>query len=233
MLRLLILWLGAAGLAAAQGASSGFTVSPVRLELAPGAKAASLTVENDASRARTVQVGAMRWTQINGEDHYEPATDLIVNPPVFRIAPGASQIVRAGFRGGAPAAMNESAYRLYVQEVPDIIEAAPNQLRLLLRIGVPLFVQPVKQGEATAQWNADRVPSGATRVSLSNAGNQRLRLLDLKATDAAGQRFDVAGLVYVLPGSTRQWTLPQTAQAPIRVLAQSDAGAVDVVLATP
>lgn len=230
MVRTLVLWLGLAASAAAQETPGGFTVSPVRLELAPGAKAASLTVENGAGRTRTVQVGAMRWTQVDGVDRYEPAADLIVNPPLFRLAPGARQVVRAGFRGGAPASMTESAYRLYLQEVPDLAEAAPNQLRLLLRIGVPLFVQPVKPGEAAPSWLAHRVSGGATRVSLSNSGNRRLRLSDLRATDAAGQSFDVAGLVYVLPGATQQWVLPPSAQAPIHVLARTDAGAVDVLL---
>src|SRR5712671_4086345 len=86
-----------------QPPSGGFTVSPVRLDLAPGARATSITLSNDADRPKTVQVQAVRWTQVDGEDHYDPVTDLVVNPPVFRIAAGARQIVRAGFRGGAPA----------------------------------------------------------------------------------------------------------------------------------
>ncbi|MGQ0620783.1 MAG: fimbrial biogenesis chaperone [Panacagrimonas sp.] len=233
LLRVFTLWLSLCSVVAAQQSSGGFTVNPIRLELAPGAKATSLTINNDGSRARTVQVSAMRWTQVDGEDHYEPATDLIVNPPVFRIAAGGSQILRAGFRGGAPATLTESAYRLYLQEVPDVTESAPNQLRLLLRIGVPLFVQPVEETEGALNWAADRSPTGATRVSLSNSGNRRLRLSQLKATDAAGRQFDVAGLAYVLPGATRQWTLPQFAQAPIHVLARTDAGQVDVVLHAP
>ncbi|MGH8519634.1 MAG: fimbrial biogenesis chaperone, partial [Panacagrimonas sp.] len=111
----------------AQPAAGGFTVSPIRLEMQAGARAVSLQLGNGAERTKTVQVEAVRWTQVDGQDRYEPAPELVVNPPLFRIAPGARQIVRAGFRGGAPAAEVERAYRLYLQELPDGDEPPTSQ----------------------------------------------------------------------------------------------------------
>ena len=70
----------------------GLSVNPIRLEMQPGARAISLTLGNGGDRARTVQVEARRWTQVDGRDVYEPAPELVVNPSVFRVAAGARQI---------------------------------------------------------------------------------------------------------------------------------------------
>lgn len=230
LLALLALCLPAAVFA--QGPAGGFTVSPVRLELAPGARATSLSIANGSTETRTVQVEAMRWTQRDGEDHYEPATDLVVNPPVFRVTPGGKQIVRAGFRAGAPAAAVESAYRIYLQEIPDGEEPPPNQLRLLLRIGVPLFVAPEGEAQADSQWSLLDTAQGA-QMQLSNAGNRRLRLDHLALAGDNDQNVDIAGLTYLLPGQTRRWPLPAGVQRPVRIAAMSDAGPLDVTLAPP
>ena len=72
----MLLLLGAASMAHAQpptAAAGGFSVSPIRLEMQAGARAISLRLGNGADRTKTVQVEAMRWTQVDGEDRYEPA----------------------------------------------------------------------------------------------------------------------------------------------------------------
>lgn len=220
----------ATGAALAGAPAGGLTVSPVRLELAPGARAVSLAVSNGADRGKSVQVEAWRWTQHNGEDLYTPAPELIVNPPVFRLAPGARQVVRAGFHNGAPAAAVETAYRLYLQELPDGDEPAPMQLRLMLRIGVPLFVSPAVPAAAQPRWTLTREPDGALALELRNEGGRHLRVDKL---EFAGGETPFAGLSYVLPGQSRRWSLPADAPMPLRLAAPSDAGPLDVSLAPP
>lgn len=221
------------GVALAGPPAGGFTVSPVRLDMDAGARAVSLTLSNGSDRIKTVQVEAVRWTQVEGEDHYEPAPELVVNPPLFRVAPGARQVVRAGFHGGAPALEAEGAYRVYLQEVPDGDEPRANQLRLLLRIGVPLFLAPVEPAQPAPRWTLARQPDGRLALQVRNEGRRRLRLEHL-AVAAEGQALhDVAGLSYVLSGQMRAWTLPAGLRAPLRLAASSDGEPVDVALAAP
>lgn len=233
MLRYALLMLCVCGAALAQDRGGGFTVSPVRLEMAAGARAISLTLASGVTQTRSFQVEAMRWTQVEGQDVYEPAPELIVNPPVFRIAPGGKQVVRAGFRVGAPSASVESAYRLYLQEVPDGDEPPPNQLRMVLRIGVPLFVAPVGTAREAPQWSVQRDPDGSSSLQLSNTGNRRLRLDTISVSDGQGHGLDLRHMTYVLPGQTRRWNLPPGLHAPLRVAASSDVGPFDVTLQPP
>jgi len=231
--RLATLALLVCGVATGAPPAGGFTVSPVRLEISPGARAVSLALDNGADRTKTVQVEAFRWTQVDGEDRYEPATELVVNPPLFRIAPGARQIVRAGFLGGAPSLEVESAYRLYLQEVPDGDEPAPNQLRLLLRIGVPLFLAPLEPARPEPRWNVARRSDGSLVLEVRNEGRRRMRLERLAVESAGVASRELSGLSYVLPGQARSWPLPADTQGPLRVAASSDAEPFDVALPVP
>lgn len=217
----------------AQPAAGGFIVSPIRLEMQAGARAISLQLGNGADRTKTVQVEALRWTQVDGQDRYEPAPELVINPPLFRIAPGAHQVVRAGFRGGAPDGAIERAYRLYLQELPDGDEPPTSQLRLLLRIGVPLFVAPRAPVKAAPRWALARGADGALNLELRNDGGRRLRIDSLEIADSAEPRA-LAGLSYVLPGQMRRWILPEgLAGVPLKLSGSSDAGPLDVALAPP
>jgi fimbrial chaperone protein len=220
----------------AQPAAGGFTVSPIRLEMQAGARAVSLQLGNGADRTKTVQVEAVRWTQVDGQDRYEPAPELVINPPLFRIRPGAHQVVRAGFRGGAPDGEVERAYRVYLQELPDGDEPQASQLRLLLRIGVPLFVAPSAPVRAMPVWSLARGPDGAMNLELRNDGNRRVRIDALRIADSnkSAEPRTVAGLSYVLPGQVRRWPLPFVPSTPSLTLSgSSDAGPLDVALAPP
>jgi fimbrial chaperone protein len=208
----------------------GFAVSPVRLDLAPGARATSITLSNSGDIEKTVQVEAFRWTQVDGEDRYEPVTDLVVNPPVFKLSPRGRQVIRAGFRGGAPSNGEESAYRLYFQELADDRSAVEGGLRMLLRIGVPLFVAPASTAPAATAWRVIGAGTDDAQLEVSNHGNTHLRLSNVAVHDSAGRIFDLPGFAYVLPGQSRRWTLPRDPAPPLRVAAQSDLGALDAAL---
>lgn len=227
----------ACGQVRAQPAAGGFTVSPIRLEMQAGARAVSLQLSNGADRTKTVQIEAVRWTQVDGQDRYAPAPELVINPPLFRIQPGAHQVVRAGFRGGAPDGDVERAYRVYLQELPDGDEPQASQLRLLLRIGVPLFVAPRAPVRAEPVWSLARGPDGAMNVELRNAGGRRVRIDALEISDPkSAESQPLAGLSYVLPGQVRRWLLPPSLTATpssLKLSGSSDAGPLDVALAPP
>lgn len=221
----------------AQPSAGGFTVSPIRLEMQAGARAISLQLGNGADRTKTVQIEAMRWTQVDGQDRYEAAPELVINPPLFRVAPGARQVVRAGFRGGAPDGAVERAYRLYLQELPDGDEPPTSQLRLLLRIGVPLFIAPRAPVKAEPRWTLARGADGELSVELRNDGGRRVRVdaLEIAGAGLGGESRVLGGLSYVLPGQVRRWPLPGdvVTATPLRLSGRSDAGPLDVALAPP
>ena len=120
---LLAAWILLLNSAAQAGA---LTVNPIRLELAGGQAATSLTVGNAADGPTTVQVSVQVWQHRDGVDVLEPATGRdapLVTPPIFRLAPGGSQIVRIGF-ASRTAPVEEGRWRLVVEEVPQP-EAVP------------------------------------------------------------------------------------------------------------
>jgi len=84
-------------LAAAHAAQAGsFSATPVRVTLSPASRTASLTIENKGDEEVLVQSQVMAWSQRDGGDVLEESRELLISPPIFRIAPGAAQTLRIG-----------------------------------------------------------------------------------------------------------------------------------------
>lgn len=221
-----LLILGAALLATASlsALAGGLTVAPVRLGLAPGQRSTSISVGNAAAQAQTVQVEAFRWTRVDGEDRYEPGPELLVNPPLFELAPGASQLVRVGLRAPANEGA-ERAYRIFLQEVPRERPLGGAQLNMVLRIGIPVFIG-VSGAAPALDWRLRSAGAGKVEIALANRGRAHARVFDLKLADAAAP-----GFAYVFPGETYRWTLDAPAGAStLGLSAQTDEGPVRVEL---
>lgn len=201
------------------------------MDLSAVQRNAAVTITNGTAE-RVVQVETFHWQRSQGEDLYTPADDLIVNPPLFKLAPGAKQVVRLGLAGSSKRT-EERAYRVYFQEVPEQTSAATGESRLqmVLRLGVPLFVAP-ELVRTEMRWSAKRTADGL-RLQLNNAGNVHARLTDLAVTLPADAPQPIArapALRYVFPGETFAWTFqlsgPIAAQA-LRISAQSDSGTLN------
>jgi len=91
-------------------------INPVHINLPAANKSVSLKMTNGAAANVSVRVLTYGWTQVDGRDVYTPTNNVIVSPPIFTIAPGATQLVRVGLR--TPAS-SPQAYRLVVEEVPE------------------------------------------------------------------------------------------------------------------
>ncbi|HUP91870.1 MAG TPA: fimbria/pilus periplasmic chaperone [Solimonas sp.] len=226
----LLLLLSTPGMALA----GSFTVAPVRVQLAAGQRATSVTLTNVSAEPQRIQAEALRWTREGGEDVYHEDAQLLLNPPLFELAPGASQIVRLGFRPGAvPPADRESAFRVYFQEVPKDKAPQGPELRLVLRIGVPVFVAPAQPAGAQLDWSAGSEAAGQTRISLTNRGDQHTRISDLKLSQAAMPPAKADGFTYVFPGETYSWLVQTPALSTGRAVeldALTDQGPVHVQL---
>ncbi len=195
--------------------SANIAVLPVGLSLAASHDRAAITVTNRGTDAVVVQVATVSWTQADGEDHYAPTRDLLVNPPLFKLPPGGSQVLRVGLRR-PPTAERELAYRLFLREVPPPALAGGTgsggaHIRVLLEMRLPVYVKPAKVVSAQ-QWHGTRTAGGGITVGMINTGNVHLLVSELKlrpvgaALDAPPLAAAKAGRS-VFPGQRGAWSL--------------------------
>lgn len=219
-----------------------FRVSPIRVDLSSTATSAALIVKNDGEDDVVVQLRALAWSQENGADAFTASNDILVSPPIITIPAGVEQIIRAGLRA-KPDATTERAYRLFLQEVPPPPKPGFNGLQVALRVGIPVFVQPLKSPAAPAlAWSLRRDKSGGPRLTLKNEGSAHVQVSDFKLFEPGKEEPFARDslLVYVLPGQTRNWDLKTSTPVPklparVRLKAFTDAGEIDteVELAEP
>lgn len=216
-------------------------VAPVRVVLTPSRPVASLTLGSGEEEAEVaVQAEVMAWSQENGQDIYQPTRDVLVNPSIFRLAPGTQQIVRLGLQVPA-AADTERSYRIFFQQLPRD-QALPRdgtrgaQLQTLLRLAVPIFVPPAGSPRQDAQWRLQRAaPSSATTpsggsshiLSIDNRGTDHLQLTQILVRREGGTELLRKNMsLYVLPGKSADVALDLPPLAPgssLQIEAASDA----------
>ena len=215
----------------AAGAMS-LVAAPVRLDIAATAKAEVLTLTNPGAQRGDVQVRALAWSQRDGEDSYQPTDAIIVSPPRFSLAPGASQTVRIYRRDPAPAA--ELSYRIAVDQLPAAGAPVAAGVQLPIRLMIPLFVAGAQPASTDLRWQARRSGDGV-QLELANQGNRHVRISSLGLAPAradTAQTPPVPRLIYLLPGTRRSLQLPrpdwldQRVRA-LRIHGDSDAGPID------
>jgi len=212
-----------------------FTIAPVRVELGPARRTEALTVRNEADHPVLIQVETHAWSQVDGEDRLEATTDALATPPVFTLPAGGQQIVRVALRR-AVASDRELQYRLVLQEVPPEAPVAATELRMALRISLPVFVSPASASAPVLHWQAVR--EGGDRLTLvaENTGNAHAQIVDfqLSGDGRTGKRIEGMESRYVLPGSRVRWSLTPSGGVPeateLNLRANSDRGTVAVVV---
>ncbi len=219
--------------------AANFTVTPVRVELSQQRPSAALTVKNEMTdESVVVELRTMAWTQNGGEDVYAPAQDLLATPPIFTLAPGATQVIRVGLRH-PPTDDREVCFRLFLREVPPPPKPGFAGVQIALEMRLPVFAKPRTPAAPQLKWRAETQPDGALALTVSNEGTAHAQVANLVVT-AAGTERPVAThpeFAYVLPGQTRRLLLQRAPGAPavtggaLRLKAYSDAGDIDSALA--
>jgi fimbrial chaperone protein len=189
------------------GWASSFSVDPVRVILGAQHRTERMTVKNESDRPLTVLVKAYHWTQTNdGKDHYDETEDLIIFPRVLTMAAGEERFVRIGV--ASPSGSQEQAFRIYLEEQPIHDEQTANgaTARILMRLGIPVFAQPLKPEPALKSRDLN-IANGHLRHTLTNEGNSFVTAEQIKinGVDNNGAELFVKDLggVYMLAGSTR------------------------------
>ena len=193
-----------------QSAATSLRVTPIRLELSSNTPTSLLRLTNDDEAAKVVQVELMAWSQEQQRDSYQPSNDIVVNPPIFTVAPGKTQFIRIGLRH--PVTSNdELSYRLFMTEVPQgqAVAAQSGQLKVVLRLSVPVFVSPQTATIPTLRWTAVSNQDNTIKITATNTGNVHYQIKSLELTDAQRSRVlakETRG-VYLLPGQSWHWLL--------------------------
>lgn len=220
-------------------ASGSVSVSPVRIDLTPGERAA-ITMRNDRTHAVFFQVKVLRWSQKDGQDRHDSTDDFIASPPQFTLAPGSSQTIRMGFRqpSGTP---NERAYRVMLTEVPPAahLTRSGSQIQWAMQYAIAVFVAgstPTLPSPLTWQMHQQ---GNTMHVRADNPSNQRVVLNAVGLSLASGPSSEPPRPLHtqdqratVLAHAWREWRIPlgpadpQAAAAPdwrIRVKASDSA----------
>lgn len=98
-------------------AAASILIWPIDPVIEDQQQATALWLENRDSKPVYMQIRVLGWKQTAGKDDYSNQSDVIASPPVASIAPGKRQLIRL-IKQSAPAAGQERAYRILVDEVP-------------------------------------------------------------------------------------------------------------------
>lgn len=223
-------------------AAAEWNVDPVRVELSADQQTAAIIIRNESDQPSSLQIQAVTWTQVDGKDVYTPTRELLVSPPVVTIAPKSDQVIRVALRRQADPS-RELSYRIKLQELP--VQPSPEftGVAVALRIGLPVFVQPLK-GEARPilAWSVAQLPNNVLKVAVTNQGNAHVQISDFALYNPGSEQpiTAEAGSNYVLPGQSQQWLLKtepteKISSGRLRLRAYTDASTVDtdLVLARP
>lgn len=221
-------------LPAIAGASS-LDVDPIRVNFTAQNTVAVVTLSNSGDNPATVQLEPVVWSQENGEDVYTPTRELLATPPIFTVQPHQKQIIRLGLRV-PPDARREKSYRLYLQEVPSAEQQKGLGVVMALRIGVPVFVDPLTPTTPVLHWVARRASDKEVDLSVTNTGGSHIQIRTITLSGAgSGQPLQVQQAIYVLTGKSHTWALKQgtrvaAAGASVHVQCDTDQGPVDAQL---
>ncbi|WP_422568353.1 molecular chaperone [Buttiauxella gaviniae] len=189
--------------------ASGLQVSPVTLTLQSIQNADGIWLMNQGEETINAQVRVYSWNQQSYEDQLNSSQNLVISPPMLKLAPGEKQLIRVIHMGPASNTVEE-AYRLSINELPPA-ELQKNKIQFVLHYSVPVFIQPKGASEHSAklQWGIQRI-GGEAFLEVSNQGNSHAQLSGASYINTQGRRKEITqGLLgYVLPGATMRWKLP-------------------------
>jgi fimbrial chaperone protein len=214
-----------------QDVLQGLTVIPVTFELTPGQMTAVLNIQNHTDIETDFQVRPFAWDQSGGDDHLTPTNDLIVSPPLGRIAVGGQQVVRLVLR--RPAQGQETSYRILIDQVPP--PPRPGVVNMALRLSIPVFVEPPTRNAAHVQWSIQSDGAAYYLVAVNSGGrHEAFRNMVLTSADGRPIALEPNVSPYVLPHATRRWRILTANFAPsreaLRLTARAGPGPVDLLV---
>jgi len=205
------------------------SVLPVNVFLGPGQTATSLTVTNQGTSETAIQIRAYAWSQKDGDEQLTPSDAVLLSPPLAKIGPGASQVIRLILRK-APQGQ-EASYRILIDQIPPPSE--PGVVHVVLRLSIPIFAKPTVRCFSDVKFHIEN-DAGQFYLVAMNAGNlhEVIRDVVLTAEDGRTLKAESNALPYILPGATRRWHIVGPDSQPLqidtlRLTARTSSSAID------
>ncbi|AJF74513.1 molecular chaperone [Raoultella terrigena] len=165
-------------------------------------RSASLKINNPSSRNYIVQT----WLD-NGTESPNGSRPIIVTPPLVKLRPEQSALLRFIYSGSGLPTDRETLYWVNVQEVPPSA-AGENVLQIAIRTRLKLFYRPQEIKTTLAdevrkmQWT-----SSATTLTFNNNGPLHITLSKMELADNKGKTVPINGIM-LSPYSHQSLTLP-------------------------
>ena len=188
-----------------------FSVSPVRMYMVPKDRAIAVTITNEGEDALVMQADVYVWRQKpGGEDELSLTEDMILSPPILKLAPHSRQVVRLAMLRARPT-IEQLTYRLIVREVPEAKPTEKNlQLQLALAFSLTVFITP-PSARHQLDCAIERVHADTVQASCENTGNAYVQLNAFTLTSADGEKLalrESGG--YILPLIKRNFDIKRT-----------------------
>src|SRR4051812_4007966 len=198
-------------------AAGTFSVTPVRIYMNTKDRAVAVTITNDGNEPVALQAELFAWNQsADGADELKLTDDLILSPPIIKLAPNAKQVVRLA--RAKPAPVNQQlTYRLVMRQVPEALQPKDNiQVPIALALSMPVFITPPAARPKMA-CQGERVEGELLRVRCANSGSAytQVRQMVLRQGDRIFGRFE--GGEYILPGAKKTLTIKTEGALPARL----------------
>lgn len=192
-----------------QATAGQFTVTPVRIYMAPKDRAIPVTVTNEGDEQLVMQADLYEWKQKpGGEDELTPTEDLFLSPPILKMAPKSRQVVRLARVTKPQQGERQITYRMIVREIPEAKPVEKDlQVQIALAFSLPVFITPLNAkpqlGCSIARLAADKV-----QANCENSGNAYSRPLSFLLSTASGSKLAEQGNgAYILPDIKRSFEL--------------------------
>lgn len=186
------------------GIAGSFRVLPMKVFLDQKKNAEKIVVKNEAENDLTLQLSVFNWKQDDqANDVYEPADNIIISPKILTLKKGEERIIRVGYVKYSEE--KELSYRIYLEEL-SAEKPGVMGLKMLLKIGIPIFITSAKEKPAGAIEGVE-VQNGKIKATVKNNGNSHLFLNSIKAVGDDGNGKDLYQQDqkgwYMLPGVSK------------------------------
>lgn len=193
---------------AAPACAGNFSVTPVRVYMASRERATAIAVTNGGDEELVMQADIYEWKQTpDGKDQLSLSEDLILSPPILKMAPRSRQVVRL-ISLIAPVKDRQRTYRMTVREIPQAKPAGDDlQLQIALAFSIPIFMTP-PGAKAKLDCTLARVAPDAAKAICQNTGTAASHPTALRISHSAlGNLASQDSGAYILPGVRRSFDL--------------------------
>lgn len=188
-----------------------FSVTPVRIFMQQRDRAVAVTVTNEGTEEVVMQADLYAWKQKpGGEDELTLTEDMILSPPILKLAPKSRQVVRLA-RLGPPPIAEQLTYRMIVREIPEARPASADlKVQIALAFSLPVFVTP-PNAKREIRCTTERAAPDAVNAVCHNSGTAFAHPRDFVLLAENGQQLATRELGgYILPGIRRSFEVKRT-----------------------